>query len=216
MDNDYLLNISIIDAIGWPTILTYLLLLVVEITACIFLTSRIDKERQKALRLRVLGLMLGLFFVGFFLQTPELYCLWFIVVVATTGVFANTKLGFANDEMELTPRIKITREFRNLVVWLTLAVLSFSLGIGSNILGVIVRGPEVAQKEVWYVSAQKDGSLSLGFKEGDWGLIVHVTNDYESYFSEGDCLELTYYQPYDPFGYLENFATKIQRSESCE
>jgi len=216
MSNDYLLNITIIEAISWPTIIRYLLVLIVEIVACIFLTSRIDRDHQRVLRLRVIGLMLGLFVAGFFLQTPELYCLWFIIVVAATGTLANTKLGFGYDEIEPISRIKISKEFRNLVVWLALIILAYSIGVGSSFLAAIVRDPVVVQEEVRYIFHEKDGGLLIVLDEGEWGIDVHVSKHYTSYFSEGECLELIYSEFYVPPESFERYATKIQRTESCE
>jgi hypothetical protein len=188
----------------------------VEVAACFYLVSRTDRERQRALRWRTLGVMAGLSLLGLFINMPDLICFWFMAVVAVTGVFANTGLGFGDDEVESTPSLKIATPFRNLVVWLSLVLLSFTIGTGENLLAVIYQGPHIESREVWYIFHEKGGSLSLGFKEDDLYIFVRVSNDYTSYFTEGDCLEITYYAPYDPLGFFfQNFATQIRTSDQC-
>lgn len=216
MSNDYLLNISIFEAIGWQTIFRYLLILAMEIGVCVYLTWFYSEAIQRALRRRMVVVIFALLALGFFLQSPELYCVWFIATILVTSIFANTRLGFADYELASNSPIKVAPYLRNLLVGLSLVVLSYSVGMGSSMLASIFRGPQTEQKDVWYIHHEKDGGLSLVFKEDDWAFDIHVTKEYTSHFEEGDCLELTYYSPYDPFGNLENFATQVRRSDGCE
>jgi hypothetical protein len=216
MDNNYILNISIINAIGRTALLKYLLVLALEIAACVYLTSRNDRDRQRALRWRTLGVVAGLSVLGLFIYTPSLACLWFMAVVAVTGVFASTRLGFGDDAVDSTPTLKIATPFRNLVVWWALVLLSFTLSVGGDLLVTIYRGPHIEQRQVWFITHEEGGNLLLAFKDGDDSFSVRVKNDYTSYFTEDDCLEMTYYAPYDPLGFFfQNFATQIRASDQC-
>ena len=210
MDSGYLLNVSILEAIGGWRILKYLAVLVVELGACFFLL----RQHPKLLK-RMMIVIISLFLLSFVFQTEALYCVWFMVVITVTGIFANTKLGFAGNSSAPAQSIKIDPHLGNLMFWLVLVVLSYSLGIGANMLTAVFHGPLTVQKEVGYIIHEKDGGLSLVFMEDDWGFDVRVAKEYTHFMREGDCLEVTYYNPYDPFDNLEYFATQIRKSDQC-
>jgi hypothetical protein len=211
MDSGYFLNISIVDAIGIWNILKCLAILAIELGVCFFFLRQHPKLPK-----RMMIVIIILFLLSFVFQTDALYWVWCMVMVTVTGVFANTKLGFAARDETHVASIKIDPYLQNLMLWLVMVVLSYSLGIGANILASVWRGPQTVQKEVSYVFHEKDGGLILAFMdENDWGFDVHVSKEYTHYIKDGDCLELTYFTPYDPFGNLDYFATQIRSSDKC-
>ncbi|MBI3173730.1 MAG: hypothetical protein HYZ25_08425 [Chloroflexi bacterium] len=85
---DFLISRSFLEAIGWMVIARYAAVLVLELGICILL---FDAKIARRAFLVVTGLLL----LGVFLRDPVLCGIWFNLAIIVTGVFANTKLGFA-------------------------------------------------------------------------------------------------------------------------
>jgi len=211
---EYILDVGVFQALDWLTIARYLFVLGLEIFACVYLTWFYAETVQRPLRQRLLLLSFSLFVLSLFFKTPELYYGWYIVTVIVTGVFANSRFGFSWSEFIPHAPIKIPQPLRNLLMWLLLVIMSYSLSLGSSLLVTIARRPQVEQKVIWFILPEKDGDMFLAFKDMGYSP-VRVPKEYNSHLEEGDCIEITYYAPYDPVGYLDNFATQIRKSDQC-
>ncbi len=213
--DEFLMDRSIVDAIGRTVVLAYVAMLALELLACFFFA-----RRSPRILLRAAIVVLGLAVLGVYLQTPELCGLWFGLALTVTGVFANTKIGFASKSFRLRSRLKIDPVLRNLLVWLVLFALTYTLWAGSSVALAVTREPQTIHSQVWYISKGQSGNITLSFQEDGWSFDTQVPEEYEALFSEGDCLALTYYesplQASDPFGMFRKYVTQIRPGNECE
>jgi hypothetical protein len=133
---------------------------------------------------------------------------------------SNTKIGFASKSFRLRSRLKIDPVLRNLLVWLVLFALSYTLWAGSSVALAATREPRTMYSRVWNISEGQSGNITLSIKENGWSFDTQVPEEYAALFSEGDCLVLTYYesplQASDPFGVFRKYVTKIHPGDACE
>jgi hypothetical protein len=213
--DELLMDRSIVDAIGRTVLLAYAAVLAVELLACLFFVRRNPKTL-----LRTAIVVIGLALLGVYLQTPELCSLWFGLALTVTGVFANTKIGFASKKFKLYSRLKIDPLLRNLLAWLVLFALSYTLWVGSSVALAVTREPRTIHSQVWYISKGQSGNITLSFQESGWSFDTQVPEEYAALFSEGDCLALTYYesplQASDPFGMFRKYVTQIRPGDACD
>ncbi|MBI5297842.1 MAG: hypothetical protein HY869_20375 [Chloroflexi bacterium] len=187
--DEFLIDRSVVDAIGRTVVLAYAAVLALELLACLFFVRRNTK-----ILLRTAIVVLGLALLGVYLQTPDLCGLWFGLALTVTGVFANTKIGFASKSLRLRSRLKIDPVLQNLLVWLVLFGLSYTLWVGSSVALAVTRDPRTIHSQVWNISKGQSGNITLFFQESGWSFDTQVPEEYEALFSEGDCLALTYYE----------------------
>lgn len=213
--DEILLDRSIVDAIGQTILLGYIATLALELLACFFFVRRNPK-----MLLRTAIVVMGLALLGVYLQTPELCGIWFGLAITVTGVFANTKIGFASKNFRMRSRLKIDPVLRNLLVWLVLFALSYTLWIGSSVALAATREPHTMHIQVWNISESPGGNITLSFEEDGWSFDTQVPEEHAALFSEGDCLALTYYesplQASDPFGMFRKYVTQIRPGDACE
>jgi hypothetical protein len=122
--------------------------------------------------------------------------------------------------LRLRSRLKIDPILRNLLVWLVLFALSYTLWAGSSVALAVTREPRTIHSQVWNISEGQSENITLSFKENGWSFDTQVPEEYAALFSEGDCLALTYYesplQASDPFGMFRKYVTQIRPGDACE
>ena len=208
----FLISRSFLEAIGWMTIARYAAVLVLEFGICILLFN------AKIAR-RAFLMVAGLVILGVFLRDPVLCGIWFNLVIVVTGVFANTKLGFAAHSLNPQPKLKINPVLKNLLAWLVLFALTYTLWAGSIVASAALREPQTVQRKIWFLSHEQNGDIQIAFKEENAYFSTRISKGDPSPFSEGDCLKLTYYETplssVDIFGLFQKYVIKIESGDQC-
>lgn len=205
----FLISRSFLEAIGWMTIARYAAVLILEFEICILLFNG-------KIALRVFLTISGLILLGIFIQSPVWYGIWTCLAILATGILAHTQLGAATNALV---KSKADLILRNWLAWAFLFALTYTLWIGTVITLAATREPHTAQEKITYLFHEKNGSIQIVFKKGNESFSTNISKDDPSPFSEGDCLELTYYEPslasVELFHVLQKYVTQIQSGNQC-